>query len=92
MCVYACIYLCSLVFIFFKSSIFKSKVKYIYMYIYIYIFIVYKIYISTRLSYLKTLHLSKLYIYNIHKFSNLLYTYITNIQDWFFQMSNTKTI
>ena len=49
MCVYACIYLCSLVFIFFKSSIFKSKVKYIC----IYIFIVYKIYISTRLSYLK---------------------------------------
>ena len=37
-------------------------------------------YMPTRLSYMKTLHLSK------------LYTCITYIQDLFFQMSNTKTI
>ena len=58
---------------------------------YIYIYCIQNLYIY-KIILFENLHLSKLYIYNIHKFSNLLYTYITNIQDWFFQMSNTKTI
>ena len=49
---------------------------------------VYRSYMSTRLSYMKSLHMSKLYII----YTIFLICSKHDMQDLFFQMPNTKTI